>query len=254
MNIKKTGFIIILIIAFLSVIGVMMLGPVSQNPEYHIFTDQRTFFGIPNAWNVLSNLPFIIFGFFGLNSILRSHKMKLINEKKTAYIMFFAGVSMIAVGSGYYHLSPGNDTLVWDRLPMTIAFMALLSIIISEFTNSHMNKYTLWPFIFIGIFSVVYWHITERQGEGDLRLYILVQFFPMLAIPVILLFFKSKFNNVSGYWLLFCSYIFAKIFEYFDEAIQDILVLFSGHTLKHLTAALGIFFLLKSYNNRKYVT
>lgn len=247
---EKTGYVVITLISMLGLAGVLTLDPIAQNPEYHLFIDQKNIMGIPNFWNVISNLPFLLVGIMGLYSIFRSHKISLITEIKTAYIMFFLGVSLVAFGSGYYHLSPNNGSLLWDRLPITVAFMALFSIIITEFTSSRLGKLSLWPLVFFGAFSVLYWYSTENSGKGDLRLYILVQFLPMLLIPLILFFFKSKFTDTNGYWFLLFAYTLAKAFEYFDEAIHNILLL-SGHSIKHIIAALGIFFLLKTYNNRE---
>jgi len=165
--------------------------------------------------------------------------------------MFFLGVSLVAFGSGYYHLSPNNESLLWDRLPMTLAFMALFSIIIAEFTSSRLGNFSLWPLVFFGAFSVLYWHSTESGGEGDLRFYILVQFLPLLVIPLILLFFKSGFTGVSGYWYLLVAYVAGKAFEYFDGVVYNMLIILSGHSIKHLVAALGVALLLRAYNNRK---
>jgi len=241
---------VIALISILGIVSVLMLDPIAQNLEYHLFKDQRTIFGIPNFWNVISNLPFLLVGIMGLHSIFRSHTIRIIAEMKTAYILFFLGVSLVAFGSGYYHLWPSNESLLWDRLPMTVAFMALFSIVINEFTSFHLGKFSLWPLVFFGAFSVLYWHNTESNGEGDLRLYILVQFLPLLLIPLMLLFFKSKFTNTNGYWILLFAYVLAKAFEYFDKEIHNIILL-SGHCLKHVVAALGVLFLLKAYNNRE---
>ena len=41
--------------------------PIPQDPAYHGFADRRTLFGIPNFWNVFSNLPFVLVGAFGLS-------------------------------------------------------------------------------------------------------------------------------------------------------------------------------------------
>lgn len=228
-----------------------MLDPISQDTEYHLFFDQRTILNIPNFWNVISNLPFLLVGVAGLINIFHSRKLQLINEIKIAYVLFFSGVSLVAFGSGYYHLSPGNASLVWDRLPMTIAFMALFSIIIAEFVSVQLGKRVLWPLIIFGVFSIIYWQHTEAGGAGDLRLYILVQFLPIMLIPLILLFFKPQFSHSSGYWLLLSAYVLAKGFEFFDEAIYNLLPLLSGHSIKHLIAAFGVFMLLKTYENRK---
>ena len=250
-KIIEIRYIIITFISLLGIVGIMLLDPLAQDLEYHQFNDQRTFLGIPNFLNVITNVPFLLLGVSGLYSIFRSHRINLIDDMKVAYILFFAGVSLVAFGSGYYHLSPDNTTLVWDRLPMTFAFMALFSIIIGEFISSRIGKLTLWPLIVFGVFSIFYWNYTESNGEGDLRLYVLVQFLPLLLIPLILLLFKPSFTRPSGYWLLLFSYVFAKVFEYFDEAVQNSFFILSGHSIKHLIAALGVFFLLKAYNNRE---
>ena len=248
---EKVGHAWIALVSVLGVVGVSMLDPIAQDLEYHLFKDQRTIFDIPNLWNVISNLPFLLVGFMGLHSIYSSHRIKLIAEMKTAYALFFLGVSLVAFGSGYYHLWPSNGSLVWDRLPMTMAFMALFSIIIGEFTSIRLGRFALWPLVVFGAFSVFYWHSTEINGEGDLRLYILVQFLPMLVIPLLLLFSKSKYTRTNGYWYLLCAYVLAKALEYFDESIYNVLFSLSGHSLKHVVAATGILFLLKAYNNRE---
>lgn len=253
MNKVRIGAITIAFVSIIGIVCVWMLDPIAQDIKYHLFNDQRAILNIPNFWNVISNLPFLLVGVSGLYHILHSRKLQLINEMKIAYILFFAGISLIAFGSGYYHLFPGNESLVWDRLPMTIAFMALFSVIIAEFISIRLARLALWPLIIFGIFSIIYWQHTESRGEGDLRLYILVQFLPMMVIPLILLFFKSNFSDTRGYWLLLCAYVLAKVLEYYDAAIYNILPLLSGHTIKHLIAAFGVFILLRSYNNRKLV-
>lgn len=244
-------YIVIVLISLLGIVGVMMQDPISQDLAYHHFKDQKTIFSIPNFWNVVTNLPFLLVGIVGLYSVLRSHRIKIISDLKIAYILFFFGVSLVAVGSGYYHLSPDNSSLVWDRLPMTFAFMALFSIVLGEFISLRMGKLALWPFLVFGVFSVFYWHFTERNGEGDLRLYLLVQFLPMILIPLILMLFKSKFTHTRGYWYLLSAYFLAKLFEYFDVVVYNNFLLLSGHSIKHIVAAFGIFFLLKAYNSRE---
>ncbi len=215
-----------------------MLSPVEQNQTYHNFSDDRAFMNVPNFWNVISNLPFMIVGYFGL------FRLNSIEKNKLQYLLFFLGVFLVAIGSGYYHLNPNDNTLIWDRLPMTIAFMALFSIVISEFIDFKKGWVLLFPLLLIGLFSVLYWIIAD-----DLRPYILVQFYPMLAIPVIIIFFKSKYS-AGGYWFLLLAYLIAKILEYFDGQIYDLLGL-SGHSLKHIVAALGIYTLFYTYKNRK---
>ena len=180
--------------------------------------------------------------------------LKIITDAKTSYVLFFMGILLVSVGSSYYHLHPTNYTLLWDRLPMTIAFMALFSIVISEFISIQKGKVLLVPLILVGIVSVIYWHFSEYFGIGDIRFYALVQFYPMLAIPIILLFFNSKFTTTKAYWLLLLSYVIAKLCEHFDLEIYNTLHFISGHSLKHISAAIGLYTILKAYEKRDFVS
>ena len=247
---EKAGFTSVLFISIAGVTGLLMMDPIAQDPAYHQFADQRTFLGIPNFWNVVSNLPFLIVGAMGLFSIIRSGRISLIDDLKTAYVLLFAGVALVGLGSGYYHLWPGNETLVWDRLPMSLAAMSLFAIIIGEFASLKISRFLLWPLVVLGVFSVYYWHITESQGHGDLRLYALVQFLPMLLMPLLLLLFNPRFTNSRGYWAMMAAYLLAKTLEHFDAAVFSTTAVISGHSLKHIVAALGFFFLLYTYRIR----
>ena len=225
--------------AILAVAAIFLLPPIEQNKEYHNFCDDNGLFSIPNFWNVTSNLPFLIIGIIGMYTSTR------LSENKIQYILFFLGISLVSLGSGYYHLNPNNETLVWDRLPMTMAFMSLFSIIISEFIDLKTGLKLLFPALLIGLLSVVYWVVFN-----DLKIYMLVQFYPVVAVLVILMFFKSKYNLTFGYWMLLLAYIIAKFFEHFDCETQSILKVWSGHTLKHLVIAIGMISLLYTYKKR----
>lgn len=235
------GYLILGALGIVAIIVLIFSPPIVQNATYHNFSDANTIFNIPNFWNVISNIPFLIVGLLGL-----WHLNTITNEKKSQCFLFFLGVSLVSIGSGYYHFNPNNNSLIWDRLPMTIAFMALFSIVISEFVNFKIGQLLLIPAILIGLLSIVYWLLYD-----DLRVYVLVQFYPMLAIPIILIFFKSSYNLTIGYWLLLVAYIMAKFLEHYDYQTYQLLKVISGHTLKHVFAAVGIYILLYTYLKRR---
>ena len=124
---------------------------------------------------------------------------------------------------------------------MTLTFMALFSAILGENISIRVGRISLWPLLAAGIASVTYWHITEQAGAGDLRFYAVIQFLPLVLIPVIMLLFKSPFtSNRILLWLLM-AYALAKVAEHYDGVIYQVLNFMGGHALKHLFAALGIY-------------
>ncbi len=249
---EKMGLISISVICFIAFVGMFLISPIPQNPSYHLFVDTRTILSVPNFGDVMSNLAFLYVGVMGINKLLQG-KLKIIEDFKSAYLILFVGIALVAIGSAFYHLWPNNQTLVWDRLPMTVAFMALITIIVAEFGCLKRSKIVFWPLLLLGALSVIYWISTENAGQGDLRFYGLVQFLPMICIPIILICFKSKFSHANIYWWVLICYLAAKLFEHFDGPTYSALGFISGHTLKHLAAALGVWLLLVSFQKRKQV-
>jgi len=214
----------------------LLLPPILQNQSYHGFADVRTVLGVPNFWNVVSNIPFVVVGAVGL---ARCHR-------DAATTIVFASIFLTGAGSSYYHWSPDDDTLFWDRLPMALAFMALLAGAIGERVSAKAGAILLWPLLAIGVVSLLAW-----RWSGDLRLYGWVQFFPVLTLPLMFLLLPPKYTG-TGYWIVAAVlYLLAKLFEYLDVAIYSIGHLVSGHTLKHLAAAAACFTILLYFQTRR---
>ena len=119
---KNRRVLVLLALMAASLVGLLLLPPIAQDQSYHEFADQRTLFGIPNFWNVVSNFPFVAIGAVGLWQFRRN----------PAIDVLFLGILLTGFGSAYYHLDPNDRTLFWDRLPMAISFMAILAISIEE--------------------------------------------------------------------------------------------------------------------------
>lgn len=212
------------------VMAYLLLPPIRQSESYHHFADGRTFLGVPNCLNVVSNLPFAVVGIAGLVAF-----------KDLISRVLFAGIALVAIGSAYYHLHPDTARLVWDRAPMTVAFMAILALLVQEFWSERLGRAVLLPSVCMGLFSVWWW-----QVSGDLRLYGIVQFGPMLAIGATLIVFRSRQDRIL--WLVFGLYAAAKLAEDFDVPIFDVLAV-SGHTVKHLFAGLAAYWAFRWRQN-----
>ena len=231
----------------------LLLPAIPQDVHYHNFADQRTLFGIVNCFNVISNIPYFFIGVAGFYTLITKTQLAINQSLRYIYMTFFAGVALVSFGSGYYHLNPSNHTLLWDRLPMAVAFMAFFSIVVAEFVNEYFARKLFVPLLITGVASVIYWYWSETQQQGDLRLYILVQFLPVILIPVILLTYKSRFTNSHYYWLIIACYVLAKLLESGDGWVFSGLGFVSGHSLKHLASALGPWFFYLSLLRRQAI-
>lgn len=246
---------LLLALAGVMVVVTAFVPRVAQDPAYHNFADTRAALGIPNFLNVVSNLPFLVVGALGLAFLARDTRRGGADAfaspaERRPYWPFFTGVALTAVGSGYYHWQPSNDTLFWDRLPMTLAFMALLASVIGERISLTAGGRLLWPLLLAGALSALYWHITEQRGAGDLRPYGLVQFGTIILVPLILLLFPARYTGTPYYWLSFACYGLAKVCEYFDRGILELMAV-SGHTWKHLAAAASTYAILCMLERRQ---
>ncbi|ABS78412.1 hypothetical protein CbuD7D7780_08065 [Coxiella burnetii] len=230
-------------------------GPIPQDPAYHHFADQRVIAGIPNFFNVTSNIFFLLIGSYGLYFVFKQktdYQTFLNPAEKIFYICFFAGLVFVGFGSAYYHLAPTNKTLVWDRLGISIAFMSLFSAMIAERINLRAGLWLLFPLIFVGISSVGYWIYSESIGQSDLRFYVAVQFLPLLSMPFILILFPRPYNKSTYIWLALISYTTGAFVEHHDHEIyRQLHETISGHTLKHLLDALSSYFILHYLKSRE---
>jgi hypothetical protein len=238
-----------------AVLAAILAPPIAQDPAYHRMADERAIAGIPNAWNVVSNAPFVVVGALGLWSLRPrgwgGHAAFLEARDRWPYGVFFAGLGLTGLGSAYYHAAPGNDRLVWDRLPLAITLMGLFAAVIAERINRKVGCRLLGPLVALGVASVLLWSAGERRGEGDLRLYALVQFYPLLAIPLMALLFPSPYTRGRDLLIVVALYGLAKLFEVLDARIFSLGGVVSGHTLKHLVAALSGYWIWRMLVTRR---
>ena len=232
-----------------AVIAALAVPRVAQDPAYHLFADTRPLLGIPNSLNVLSNLPFALVGLAGLVAVARMRAWE-----RWPYGALFAGVALTSIGSAYYHLSPDNWTLVWDRLPMTVGFMGLLTAVLSERVSSRVARTLFVPLLVLGAASVAYWYWTELRSAGDLRPYALVQFGSLLVILIALLASPSPHGDDRFFYWALGAYLLARVFEYADGAIYEAGRIVSGHTIKHVVAAAALWFIVVMLRRRSTST
>lgn len=252
---SETGLVVALILA----ITLACLCPaVAQYADYHAFADQRTLWGLPFAMDVLSNAPFALLGVWGLVR-LRIWQRPLARRVGFAVQLpcdvqlplarlFFGGLVLTALCSGYYHLQPDDQGLTIDRLGMLVPFAGLMGLAAADRISAWAGQWTAGAVLTLGPVAVGTWAIT-----GNLLPWSILQGGGMLLILCMAL--RRPLIGAWGVPLVavIAWYVLAKLLELGDHHIlawTDGLV--SGHTLKHLAAALAAWPVIRVVQNGAY--
>jgi hypothetical protein len=196
-------------------------------------------FGIPNFLNVVSNVPFLLAGLYGLALLSGPARGAFIDPReRAAYFVFFCGAILTTFGSAWYHAAPDNVRLVWDRLPMTLGFAGLAAAVVAEGIRPEWGRRALWPLVLVGAATVLFWHATEQAGRGNVIPYAAYQGW---TVAVVLFAFAAcpsrRYSHGAALGWVVALYAAAKFAEAFDDVIYRAGNIVSGHTLKHLLAA-----------------
>lgn len=228
-----------------------MIWHIVQDQTYHLFADGRALFGIANAGDTLSNAAFLVVGVLGLIFLWREcsegrSRCFVVPEEMRAHWILFGAVALTAFGSAYYHFAPDDARLVWDRIPMSFGFAALLAATVAERISLPLGLRLLVPLLFFGGGSVVYWRWT-----GDLLPYAVAQYGSIAAILAIVILFRSRYTHGGYIFGVLAFYGAAKAAESLDAPIYGFGHLVSGHSLKHVLAALAAWWLLRMLKLRE---
>lgn len=255
---RRRSRLIVFGVITVTILGLSFLhAPVIQNPSYNRFADQRLIFGIQNFDDVISNAPFFFIGLAGLVYVMRwKPQDSPITFRKAserwAYVVLFVGVTLTSFGSAYYHFAPSDNRLVWDRLPMTMVFTSLFAATVAERIDRKTGQAILIPYVLLGLGSVIYWHLTELHGSGDLRIYMDIQYYSIFGIILMSLLFPSSYSHSRWLAAIVAAYLAAKGFELLDLTLyQATHGIISGHVIKHLISSAAAYLLLLMTRKRR---
>jgi hypothetical protein len=199
----------------------------------HAFVDARSFFGIPNGLDVLSNLPFLIGGVWGLIALQRAKDIAA--PLQTAARVFFIGLILTCFGSSFYHWAPSDFGLMVDRLGMAVAFAGVISLAAGSRLGATVSAratpvlLTLAPLAAIAAFTlhnILPWAIVQFGGMA------LIMWLACLPRA------NTKLSIHLG--ALIALYALAKLFEAQDTQVFELTQgIISGHSLKHIAASLA---------------
>lgn len=235
-----------LIAACLALVLLALQGPVLLQPaDHHHFADQRTLWGIPCAWDVLSNLPFAVLGFIGLGWVINVPALG--RAQRGCALLFFGGLVVTAACSAWYHWRPDDAGLAIDRLGMVFAFAGLLGLAVADRISGRAGLAMAAAVLVLGPLSVQAW-----VASGNVLAWCVLQFGGMA-----LMLWLAALRPVAGalglrLGAILLIYTAAKALELADHAVFDLTGQFvSGHTLKHLVASLAALLViaaLKGFN------
>lgn len=249
-RVKAAG--LLLLVAALAALA-WLLPRVPQPQHYHHFADPYVCFGLPRCLDVNSNALILLAGAAGLSFLRSAAARRAFIEpaESRPYTLFFLATLLVGLGSGYYHLAPDNERLAWDRAALALALMSWLAANLCERVSLSAGLRLLPLLLAAGLGSVVHWNWSEANGMGDLRAYGLMQLVPMLLVPLLLWLYPPRYSGDKDILAITGLYLLALLGDLLDHQIAALTGLVSGHTLKHVIAALAIYGVLLRLRRRK---
>jgi hypothetical protein len=218
-------------------------------PVYNVFADQVTCLGIPNFTNVASNLAFVLAGLWALGWFWTERSRLLgtrflTRTELALYASFFGAAVLVGLGSGYYHWAPTNAALFWDRCPMTLAVAALTGAFIAERVDRRAGVIVAIALALALPATLVYWRMSEAGGAENLWPYIVGLYGSLGIATLVLLLFPSPYTHGGQALVAVAWYAAAMPFDkVLDAWVYSLGGLTGGHAVKHLLAAVAMFWL-----------
>ena len=243
-------------------LGLAVLLPAAALPAgYHAFADHRSLGGLPNALDVLSNVPFVLMAAWlwrlqahWLRQLAaREHArergalssmqvLSLVNGRQAAYTAYFhlgvvaLGLAATGVCSGVYHWRPDDAHLCIDRLGMSLAFAGVLGLAVSDRLSARAGLRLGMPLLVAAVAAAVWAWLM-----GNMAPWAVVQGFGLVLLLAMAM--RQPLPGALGVrwaWVVL-AYGLAKALEVGDHAVFDWTGGWvAGHSLKHLVAALAV--------------
>lgn len=219
-------------------LGVLALAApaLPQPAHYHDFADQRAWGPLPHALDVLSNLPFALWGVAGLWTLARALRLRAVDGVQVGLAaLFFAGLMVTAGVSSCYHWQPDDAGLAWDRGGMVLAFAGLLGLAARQAVSRRAGIALAAAVLALGLAAVAHWAVSGNflpwallQGGGMVFIGLAAWLRPVLpesGLPI-------------RWALVIALYALAKGLELADQLVFELTGhLVSGHSLKHIVAS-----------------
>lgn len=225
------GVALVAILVVAAVVAILA-PPITRGTSFHVYADQRTWLGIPQAGDVLSNLPFVVAGGWGL---LRTRHP------------FFLTLVAVGVGSGAYHVAPGDGALVFDWAPIVLTLGFLAALVVADRIAPVAGRLAALTFPLVALAAVVVWYLGGGTGSttaagGDMRWYVLTQatFVLVVAATSLAPAVDGAPARLDRRWILLgvAGFVAARALAAADRAMYEAVGV-SGHSAKHVLLGLA---------------
>lgn len=234
----------------------VMLPAFPQAAHYHAFADQRTWLRIPYAMDVLTNLPLLL---AGVALALRLHRYARTTAQRRPglalpmwwWLLALAavGFALTALASSLYHWQPDDMGVLWDRLAMSLIFAAVIGLAVGQIADAMTAATMTLLTLAMAALALLVWIASNNFSP-----WIVVQAGGMLLLLSIAVIQRQAdtWQGVPQLPLLALIgwYSLAKLAEWGDHAVFVFTHgLLSGHSLKHVLAAMAAWPLLQMLYN-----
>lgn len=210
------------------------LAPGQPMEPQHPFADTRSAWGLPNALDVLSNLPFAALGWCGM---VWTRRVDLPAAVKASLRLLWWGLWLTCAGSSCYHWAPSASSLVADRLGMSVAFVGMLGLSLASRLSEVPHRRLCAGLCLVGFGSAAL-----PLANHNVAPWLVLQWGGMLwlasaaAKPTP----GAQALPVSYGWVVL-AYGVAKLLELHDADVWQLSHQgVAGHTLKHVVAAAAV--------------
>ena len=170
---------------------------------------------------MLSNAGFALVAIWGWLTLRPRRASDPLRAGWPGYRLFLIGLFLTAFGSAFYHLAPDNISLIWDRLPIALVCAGLIAGVRGDIQGGSKRGSDVIVLALAAVASVAWWAITERNGAGDLRPYLLLQGLTLILIPLWQAIYRAPRTDRIAFGAAMALYVLAKLAEVFDHEIAN---------------------------------
>jgi hypothetical protein len=233
---RRCALVLLAALTLATLVGLLAWGPVPLDANVHHYADQRRWLGLPNAGNVLANLPLLLVGLWGWRVTLASGWPEPLRRAWAGFHACVVGGSAIAA---IYHVAPTPAGYVLAQMAMSGAFVLLTLGMLAERVHDRFGANPgATAAALVGIATLAALASGVATGSGaDLRPFLLLQLIPVLLIPAGALSLPGTHTRPADWLLMLVAYAAAQGFDLADAAIHAATGWIGGHALMHLALA-----------------